>query len=129
MTSLRVLVVDDDAVLCMVLAEMLDEMGLHVCGIETTQSGAIAAALRLKPDLIIVDSALRPGSGAAVMAAIELHGRVAHVFMSGAPLVANPSSAPVLLKPFGEDALLAAIGRATAAHPHPPESLVSRFRS
>jgi len=106
---IRVLVVDDDAVIGMLLAEMLGEMGLDVCGIEMTERGAIDAALRLIPDLIIVDAGLASGSGVAAMAAIERRGRIPHVFMSGARVLADLHGAPMLLKPFSEEALEAAI--------------------
>lgn len=108
-TMIRVLVVDDDAVIGMLLAEMLGEMGLDVCGIEMTERGAIDAALRLIPDLIIVDAGLASGSGVAAMAAIERRGRIPHVFMSGARVLADLHGAPMLLKPFSEEALEAAI--------------------
>jgi CheY-like chemotaxis protein len=124
MKKLRILVVDDDAVLGMLLGEMLGEMGLHVCGIETTQIGAISAALHVKPDVMIVDGQLSPGSGAGAMEAIEKHGRVPHVFMSGARLVINPNGVPTLLKPFSEESLAAAIDCAMNSHlpqaPTPP---------
>jgi DNA-binding response OmpR family regulator len=116
MNKPRVLVVDDDAVLGMLLGEMLGEMGLFVCGIETTQDGAISAALQLKPDLMIVDGQLSPGSGAAVMAAIEIYGKIPHVFMSGERLVADSNGVPILLKPFSEDSLAVAIDCAMNRH-------------
>ena len=109
MTKMQVLVVDDDAVLGMVLADMLTEMGLCVCGVETTESGAISAALRLKPDLMIIDAELSPGSGIAAMAAIGIQARIPHVFMSGARVAGAPADAVTLLKPFGEDSLASAI--------------------
>ena len=116
MTKLRILVVDDDAVLGLMLGEMLGEMGFDVCGIETTQRGAIAAALRLNPDVMLVDEQLSPGSGAATMAALEVHGKLPHVLMSGARRLAGHDGAPILLKPFSEDSLAAAIASATEAH-------------
>ncbi len=109
---IQVLVVDDDAVLGMVLADMLTEMGFCVCGVETTQSGAISAALSLRPDLMIIDAELSPGSGIAVMAAIGIQASIPHVFMSGARLSGAPSDAVTLLKPFSETALASAIQKA-----------------
>jgi len=111
MTTTQVLVVDDDAMLGLVLADMLTEMGLCVCGVETTESGAISAALRLKPDLMIIDAELSPGSGIAAMAAIGLQASIPHVFMSGGRVTGAPPDAVTLLKPFGEDSLASAIQR------------------
>jgi CheY-like chemotaxis protein len=39
MKALRVLVVEDNAIIGMLLAEMLAEMGHDVCGLETTEAG------------------------------------------------------------------------------------------
>jgi CheY-like chemotaxis protein len=44
MKALRVLVVEDNAIIGMLLGEMLAEMGHDVCGIETTE-----AAVRTTP--------------------------------------------------------------------------------
>jgi DNA-binding response OmpR family regulator len=115
MSKLQILIVDDDAVFGFLLGELLEEMGFDVCGIETTQSGAIAAALLLNPDVMIVDENLSPGSGAATMAALEIHGKIPHILMSGAGRVAGQNGAPVLLKPFSEESLAAAIACATEA--------------
>ncbi len=107
----HVLLVEDDTLIGMLLAEMLSQMGLDVCGIEATEAGAINAALRLKPDLMIVDARLASGSGVAAIAAIESHAKVPHIFMSGARMGVDLNGAPMLLKPFDEVALAAAIRR------------------
>jgi len=120
MTTTQVLVVDDDAMLGLVLADMLTEMGLCVCGVETTESGAISAALRLKPDLMIIDAELSPGSGIAAMAAIGMQGRIPHVFMSGGRVTGAALDAVTLLKPFSEDSLASAIHRVMSERT-PPE--------
>ena len=61
--ALRILVVEDGALIAMLYADLLVEMGHVVCAIETTEAGAVAAAARHKPDLMIVGSGLRDGSG------------------------------------------------------------------
>ncbi len=43
MNGLRILVVEDDAVVGMMLAEMLEEMGHDICSIEATEADAVAA--------------------------------------------------------------------------------------
>ena len=49
MTSLSVLVVEDDAMIGMLLADMLGEMGYNVCAIAATEDGAVADAARCHP--------------------------------------------------------------------------------
>jgi DNA-binding response OmpR family regulator len=107
----QILIVEDDQLLGMVLAEMLDDMDLSVCAIETTESGAVEAALRLRPDLVLVDARLGGGSGIAAMEAIERHGKVPHIFMSGDRLPAGLDDAPMLMKPFSLRELKAALRR------------------
>jgi DNA-binding response OmpR family regulator len=97
---LQVLVVDDDKLIGALLAAMLADMGLAVCAVETTQSGAVAAALRLRPDVMIVDARLGRGSGIAAVDEIERHGKVPHIFMSGEILPVGRADAVALRKPF-----------------------------
>lgn len=117
MATLRIMIVEDDALLAAILAELLAEMGHAVCATETTEAGAIAAAARALPDLILMDVALAQGDGRAAMAAIEAQGRVAHVFITGAgPLFEGLAPGAVTLrKPFSERLLAQAIARARSA--------------
>jgi DNA-binding response OmpR family regulator len=96
----------------MLLAAILEDLDLDVCGIATTQSGAVEAALRLRPDLMVVDARLGVGSGIAAMAEIERHGRVPHIFMSGDKLAAGSQGAQTLTKPFSRRELIGAISLA-----------------
>jgi CheY-like chemotaxis protein len=114
MKALRVLVVEDNAIIGMLLAEMLAEMGHDVCGLETTEAGGVAAATRCKPDLMIVDGRLGDGSGVAAMRAILLNGPMPHLFISGAVVEADSPNAIVLQKPFYEQQLASALERVLA---------------
>ncbi len=58
MNALRILVVEDNAVIGMLLSLTLKAMGHEVCAVETSEEGAVAAALRCRPDLMVVDAAL-----------------------------------------------------------------------
>jgi DNA-binding response OmpR family regulator len=69
----QVLLVEDDVLIGSVMRTILETMGLDVCAVETTQAGAVAAALRLRPDFMIVDASLGDGSGFAAMAEILRH--------------------------------------------------------
>jgi CheY-like chemotaxis protein len=111
MKALRVLVVEDNAIIGMLLAEMLGEMGHEVCGVETTEAGAVAAAARCRPDMMIVDGRLGDGSGVAAMRAILLSGPMPHLFISGAAVEADSANAIVLQKPFHETQLARAMDR------------------
>jgi CheY-like chemotaxis protein len=115
MRTLRVLVVDDDVMIGTLLAEMLTDMG-HVCSIESTEPGAVAAAARWRPQLMIVDVKLGVGSGVAAVEAITRDKRAAipHVFISGdiISLLAVRPGAVALQKPFREPELVLAMRHA-----------------
>ena len=117
MKSLRVLVVEDNAMVSMLLAEMLGEMGHEVCGVEATESGAVTAALRCHPDLMILDSLLGEGCGIAAMETIERVEFIPHLFASGdiARIKARRPNAVMIQKPYFEADLARAIERALAA--------------
>jgi DNA-binding response OmpR family regulator len=111
MKALRILVVEDDAVIGMLLAEMLAEMGHDVCAIETTAADAVSAAVRCKPDLLIVDVRLGDGNGISVVEEIRRTGPIPHLFVSGdaSRVKALRPDAVVIQKPFRESDLVRAI--------------------
>jgi len=117
MTSLRVLLVEDDIMIGELLADMLLEMGYAVSALESTEGGAVSAAARYKPDLLIVDAQLSDGSGIDAVDTILRGGFVPHLFMSGniAKVIAQRPGAITLEKPFQEAALAHAIRRALDA--------------
>lgn len=117
MKALRILVVEDDAVDGSALAELLEMQGHSVCAIVATESDAVAAALRFKPDMMIVDAQLREGSGVGAVDKIQGGRLVAHVFVSGDALrirMLRPC-ATVIQKPYFECELTCAIQRALDA--------------
>gem|GEM_PF-2050326 len=111
---LRILVVDDDCMLAILLGEMLQDMGHEVCPLETTQAGAVAAAALHRPELIIIDVGLGEGSGLSAMDDVLRAGFVPHIFMSGnvVRVQAMRPGTPVLGKPFNQVQLEQAIQRA-----------------
>jgi CheY-like chemotaxis protein len=115
MNPLRVLVVEDNAVIGMLLSLTLEAMGHEVCAVEATEDGAVAAALRCSPDLMIVDMMLAHGNGASAVATILQTRHVPHILMSGAPIQADAQGRVVLRKPFAEAELVQAIERAIRA--------------
>jgi CheY-like chemotaxis protein len=115
MKPLRVLLAEDNTIVGMLLAEMLGEMGHHVCGVEATAAEVIAAAARHKPDLMIVDARLSDGSGVAAVREVLRTGPMAYLFISGGLVVVDRPGDVVLQKPFLEHDLARAIERAVAA--------------
>ena len=67
MKALRVLVIEDDALIAMLLTEMLAGMGHDVCATAATEAEAVSAATRYDPDLMIVDAGLGRGSGVSAV--------------------------------------------------------------
>jgi CheY-like chemotaxis protein len=92
-------------------------MGHEVCGIETTEATAVAAGLRYRPDLMIVDARLRKGSGLRAVDEVLRTIFVPHVFVSGdaARVQALRPDAVVLQKPFFEPELTRAMQHALGA--------------
>ena len=117
MEPLRILVVEDDHLIGLLLADMLDAMGHTVCAVACTQDEAVAAAERDKPHMLIVDAWLHnKGSGVTAVDQIERRGNIPHIFVTGDSrgVLALKPNAIVLEKPFTEAMLAAAIKR---AHP------------
>lgn len=114
MRALRILIVDDDAVVAGLLAEVLEAHGHLISGIAATEHEAVHAARRNRLDLIIVDVVLGSGSGISAMEQIMLDTPCPHVFISGED---SSLGLQVLRKPFREAALLQAIDCALAATP------------
>jgi DNA-binding response OmpR family regulator len=104
MKALDVLVVEDDAMIGVLLGEMLEAMGYGVCALETTGAGAVSAAVRYRPDLMIVDARLSDGSGVTAVDKILRTGFVPHVFISGdaSRVRALRPDAVIIQKPFRE---------------------------
>lgn len=113
MTPLRILLVEDDATIAMLLAEILVGMGHSVCASVATEDAAVSAAAFHGPDLMMVDVHLAVGSGVSAMRSILRTSAMPHVFMTAA-LESVPLHATVLQKPFGEAAL--ALALASALH-------------
>jgi DNA-binding response OmpR family regulator len=107
METLKVLIIEDDVLIGMLLTEMLEELGHHVCATALTEDDAVREATRCKPSLMIVDEQLLEGSGMSAVERILRTGPVPCVFISGAD-VRRPG-ATALQKPFLEADLVRAI--------------------
>jgi CheY-like chemotaxis protein len=118
MPSLRILIVEDDALIALVLEKLLTTMGHEVCATSATENDAVAAAARFKPDLMIVDGALRQGCGVSAVEEITRTGPLPHFFLSGNGgriSAARPDSI-VLRKPSRLNELSKAIDIAMVTH-------------
>jgi two-component system, response regulator PdtaR len=111
MNAIRILVVEDDTIVGMLIAEMLESLGHAVCAVEATEAAAVTAAAHYRPDLIIADARLGDGSGVSAIEQILRTGYIPHLFMSGniSRVKAMRPDAAVLQKPFREAELTRAI--------------------
>lgn len=119
MKALRVLVVEDDALIAMLISELLVGMGHDVCATAATEAEAVISAAHCRPDLMIVDAGLGRESGVSAVEEILRSGPVAHVFISGdaETVRVRKPDAVVVRKPFRETELARAIDMALAAAP------------
>ena len=119
MKALRVLVIEDDALIAMLLSELLAGMGHDVCATAASEAEAVSAAVCHRPDLMIVDAGLGRGSGVSAVEEILRAGPLAHVFISGdaGRVRIRKPDAVVIHKPFREAELARAIDMALAAAP------------
>ena len=117
MNALRILLVEDDAMVATVLAELLEMQGHSICAIAATEADAVAAALRFSPEMMIVDPLLRSGSGLGAVDRIQSGRNVAHVFVCGdaSRMRQLRPCATVIQKPYLEHDLTCAMQRALDA--------------
>ncbi|MDY7523655.1 response regulator [Sphingomonas sp. 10B4] len=110
----RIVIVEDDVLIAMDLADLLIAMGHDVCRIATTEAEAVEAAMALEPDLMIVDGNLAEGSGVSAMRQILARGFVTHFYITGDPvqLLKIAPNAVVVAKPFNMHALVTGMAKA-----------------
>jgi CheY-like chemotaxis protein len=117
MSALRILVVEDEPLIAELLAEVLVGMGHAICAIVSTESDAVVAATRSRPDLMIVDHHLEQGSGAAAVTKILRSGYIPYVIASGDWSEARKlwPHAVVLRKPYDTEDLAYSVETAMKA--------------
>jgi CheY-like chemotaxis protein len=113
--SYNILVVEDDPIIGILLVDILLGMGHSVCGLHASASVAVASALLLVPDILLVDVRLGSDSGIAAVAEIRRSRQIPYIYMSGALIPVGRPNDVVLYKPFFEADLAAAIQRVAAA--------------
>jgi CheY-like chemotaxis protein len=121
MKKLRVMIVEDDALIAGLLGELIEALGHRVCAIESSERGAVAAARRSRPDLMIVDAHLQDGTGIGAVEAITGADPLPHIYVTGDAKTIRmlKPDATVLQKPYFEldlvVAIQSALTKATAA--------------
>ncbi len=116
MSKLSILIIEDEAIIGMLLTEVLVGMGHSVIGVVGSESAAVTLAAEYLPDLLIVDAGLTVGNGVSAVDAILANRFVPHLFTTGNVLkvrLAKPN-AIILEKPFHEADLADAISSALA---------------
>ncbi len=119
MRALRILIIEDEAIIGMLLSEVLIGMGHSVIAVVGTESAAIALAAEHLPDFLIVDAGLTMGNGISAVDNILAHRFIPHIFTTGDLLKVRQikPEAIILEKPFHEAELAEAIGLALAQSP------------
>jgi len=119
---LRVLVVEDETVISMLLEECLYELGCEVTEVASQLKDAMVKALGLEIDAAVLDVNL--GGELSYPVAQALRGRgVPIVFATGygaSGLPENLRDAPILAKPFRKAQLADALRRALEQSAKPP---------
>lgn len=121
---LRILIVEDEAIVAMSLGAVLEQFGHEVAGTVATGRGAISEAARLEPDLVLMDVRLADGvDGVSAAKQILAERPVALVFITAYSDQATVErirelGADVLSKPVGAEALRKTIE--AARHPSQP---------
>jgi PAS domain S-box-containing protein len=123
MPDARVLIVEDETIVAMDLAQILQRLGYGVAGVASTGAEAIDAASVLHPDLILMDIHLKGSiDGIEAARAIEQTSSVPIVFLTahgdattvGRAMQASPYG--YLVKPFDERVLHRVVEVALTRH-------------
>lgn len=122
MPNLRIIVVDDEQIVALDLRRTLEGLGYIVPAVETEADGAVDAARRLRPDLVLMDIRLRKGDGVEAAQAITSQFDIPVVFLTAfsdeATLSRAMKAGPFgfLVKPFAERELYSTIEVALLKH-------------
>jgi CheY-like chemotaxis protein len=111
---MHALIIEDQALIAMMVEDELWELGYTSFDVATTQESAIAAAKRRCPDLITADDRLTTGSGIEAVRIICAEQSIPTVYIVGNPheLGRQTSGTIVIGKPFVRDDLREAVQRA-----------------
>jgi two-component system, response regulator PdtaR len=119
--ALRVLIVEDEALFALDLEDLVRELGHQPVGMAATQTAAVSAAMRARPDLVLMDIRLAQG-GDGLAAAREIRARTgipcifitAHSDAATRTLAREAGGLAFLVKPIEKAELAGALERAAA---------------
>lgn len=115
---LRILIVEDEQLVALDLASLIEQYGGVALGTAASAEAAIRMASTLRPDVVLMDIRLAPGDGIAAARAIRSEVPAAIVYVTGntdpvtMQRIAQDGSWPVLMKPVPVFELCEAIGAA-----------------
>ena len=120
---LRILIIDDNAAIRMILSDLLVDLGHQVVGEAEDLKAALAAYEKHKPDLVTLDlslSAIGGSDGLSVLKALRQRDAGAKVIVVSGnsqkkvyEMLAKEGAAAFVAKPIKENELTAAIAQAT----------------
>ena len=109
LTGKRILVVEDEVIVSMMLEDMLNELGATVVGPARTLSEALAMATTERIDAAVLDVNLRGERIDAVAEVLQRRG-IRFLFATGyGQRIGVAAGAPVIDKPYTKDALARAL--------------------
>ncbi|HSK41399.1 MAG TPA: response regulator, partial [Arenibaculum sp.] len=122
----RVLVVEDNTLAAMDLAEMITSMGPEVCGMAANERDAIALVNAERPTLALLDVRLGQGdNGIAVAQKLRDVYGLPVIFVTGFAgefqRLGLSHMGPVIAKPFTTEAVQRAVSRTVFGPRRPPE--------
>ena len=115
-----VLIIEDEKIIALDIASIVEEMGHTVCGVAEREQEALAMARKAKPQLILADIQLKDGdSGIVAVQEILRSTDIPVIFITGFPeyLLTGRTVEPVFVitKPFKSETLKAAIAQALSS--------------
>ena len=121
----RIVIAEDQALIRLDLERLLDEAGFDVCGSARDGQEAVALAVELRPDLVLLDVKMPQLDGVEAARRILAQGFVPIVMLTAygyGELISRAVDAGVVgfvVKPFKESALVEALRQALQQEPDP----------
>jgi CheY-like chemotaxis protein len=115
---MHVLIIEDDFLTAMLLAEILGDLGFDSSAFAATEREAVAAAGRQCPDLITADVRLQAGNGIAAVRKICAGKAIPVVYVTASRHeLTHLTDAIIVEKPFTDFAVKTAVAAARRMHP------------
>lgn len=114
---MRILIVEDDALIALSIEDILTDAGHTVVGLAPSKTQAARLASQMHPDLALIDLRLADGMTGLDLVRDFDRSRLASIIISAMPpeIDAAVTGHAFIAKPFTSEMLLSAIG----AHRHP----------